>query len=275
MRFASENDKAKWMYSCEIKCSVDRGDDSTQITIDNENHECTIKWFPLRNQGLSLNDCAEALKLYGDGNVANEADPCDYFMYSKDVSAWGCTCCQDHIPGTGGRQHDNWDIYKMSAPLNWSCSGDYVDCSGHGGYAPQDECLQTCVQDPNEEETPTARDTVRSELSIHTTEIILNGSKIDVFCELEPLQFLQTTPQECCLCYHDPSGIKLNLDGMKDTVDQKDDVYKPALAPNGSEWQYDCSVLEKILFVNCWDDQAVILKSISYLTGFALIVLFI
>jgi len=49
-----------------------------------------------------------------------------------------------------------------------------------------------------------------------------------------------------------PSGIGIDLDYMKETVDQKE-VYKPQFAPNGSAWDYDCSLLEKILFVNCWD----------------------
>jgi hypothetical protein len=57
---------------------------------------------------------------------------------------------------------------------------------------------------------------------------------------------------ECCECYDSYTSEWIDQSQMRENVDQAD-VVKSAKAPNGEDWRYDCSQIEKMMLEECWN----------------------
>jgi len=92
----------------------------------------------------------------------------------------------------------------------------------------------------------------------------MNGELVEVYCYSKPLELFQFTP-DCCECRHSDSGIMIDTESMREHVDARD-VVKPEFAPNGLEWRYECSEMEKMFMEECWNSAISTFNTLSAIT---------
>jgi hypothetical protein len=150
------------------------------------------------------------------------------FASEADGTRWLTSCQIKCKVDSGSSQKDN--VF---------CTGNFVDCSGYGGFDPTDPCKQTCVSGGPTSRTP--RDTARTEVNPGTRSIISKGQKIAVTCR----------PVDGAMECFDGDNKKVK---MPEKVDLST-VWKPGQPPAGQEWDYECSFFEKLYRDNCWDEE--------------------